>query len=85
VLALKDAETQTLTKGKLGSSVPMGNDLQGKTTSSKSPFFTKIKELTVLGYYTSEVGAQQELSYNPMPMRYEGDYDFVKVGKQWSW
>ena len=85
VLALKDAEAQTLTKGTFGAGISMGNDLQGKTTNSKAPFFTKIKELTVLGYYTSEVGAQQELSYNPMPMRYEGDYDFVKVGKQWSW
>lgn len=50
-----------------------------------TPFFTKLKELTVLGYYTSEVGAKQELAYNPMPMRYEGDYDFIKIGRQWSW
>jgi hypothetical protein len=55
------------------------------STDENTPFFTKIKELTVLGYYTSEVGAKQELAYNPMPMRYEGDYDFAKVGRQWSW
>lgn len=85
VLALKDAEAQTRGKGGFGGGLPLVSDLQGKTTDAKSPFFTKIKELTVLGYYTSEVGAQQELVYNPMPMRYEGDYDFVKVGKQWSW
>lgn len=54
-------------------------------SDENTPFFTKIKELTVLGYYTSEVGAKQELAYNPMPMRYEGDYDFAKVGHQWSW
>ena len=50
-----------------------------------SPFFYKLKLLTVLGYYTSEVGATQELSYNPVPGRYEGDYDFDKVGRQWSY
>ena len=50
-----------------------------------TPFFTKIKELTVLGYYTSQLGATTELRYNPMPMRYEGDYPYSKVGKQWSW
>lgn len=50
-----------------------------------SPFFTKIKELTVLGYYTSEVGAKQELRYNPMPMKYDGDLNFSDVGRQWSY
>jgi hypothetical protein len=49
-----------------------------------SPFFYKLKMLTVLGYYTSEIGAQQELSYNPVPGRYDGDMDFDKVGRQWS-
>src|SRR5262249_19482860 len=51
----------------------------------QSPFFYKLKLLTVLGYYTSEVGSQQELSYNPVPGRYEGDFDFSKVGRQWSY
>lgn len=50
-----------------------------------SPFFYKLKMLTVLGYYTSELGSQQELSYNPVPGRYEGDIDFDKVGRQWSY
>lgn len=57
----------------------------GNTIDEHTPFFHKIKELTVLGYYTSEVGAQQELRYNPMPMHYDGDYDFSKVGREWSW
>ncbi len=58
--------------------------LAGKSQDESAPFFLKLKELTVLGYYTSEIGATQELSYNPAPMRYEGDYDFSKVGRQWS-
>lgn len=84
VAALQDAEAQAKAKVMFGNTV-FGSDLQAKKVDSSTPFFTKIKELTVLGYYTSEVGAQTELSYDPMPMRYEGDYDFVKVGKQWSW
>jgi hypothetical protein len=55
------------------------------TPDEYSPFFYKLKLLTVLGYYTSELGATQELSYNPVPGRYEGDYDFDKVGRQWSY
>jgi hypothetical protein len=53
-------------------------------SDEKSPFFFKLKQLTVLGYYTSEVGGTKELSYNPVPGSYEGDYDFDKVGHQWS-
>lgn len=60
-------------------------DVSQKYVDPNTPFFPKIKELTVLGYFTSEVGAKQALSYNPMPMRYEGDYDFDKVGREWSW
>lgn len=47
------------------------------------PFFDKLKELVVIGYYRSEVGAKQELVYNPMPMEYR-DIPFVEVGRQWS-
>ncbi|MEL6442686.1 MAG: gluconate 2-dehydrogenase subunit 3 family protein [Bacteroidota bacterium] len=31
------------------------------------PFFRAMKELTVVGYYTSEIGATQELRWNPAP------------------
>lgn len=35
-------------------------------------FFRTMKELTLLGYYTSEVGATQELHYVAVPGRYDG-------------
>lgn len=63
-------------------SPPADNPLRPQEDEEK-PFFQKLKELTVLGYYTSEVGAKQELSYLPMPMKYE-DIDFSEVGRQWS-
>ncbi|MBK6287043.1 MAG: gluconate 2-dehydrogenase subunit 3 family protein [Gammaproteobacteria bacterium] len=57
-----------------------------KIVDENTPFFAKLKELTVIGYYSSEVGAKLELAYNPMPMRYEGDYAYVKTGgRQWSY
>ena len=58
-------------------------DVVKKGDDEKKPFFNKIKELVVLGYFTSEVGAQQELKYNPVPMKYD-DVDFSEVGRQWS-
>lgn len=52
--------------------------------NSESGFFTKIKELTVTGYYTSEVGATIERKYVPMPGFYDGDYKFSEVGRLWA-
>jgi len=49
----------------------------------KAPFFDKLKELVVVGYYQSEVGATQELSYNPMPMEYR-DIPVTLETRQWS-
>ena len=54
-----------------------------KQDDSYTPFFTKLKELVVLGYYTSETGAKQELIYLPMPGYYDGEFEFAKVGRQW--
>lgn len=77
--ALKNAETQAKSY-----KAPMSLGFLSKDVDENTPFFTKLKELTVLGYFTSEVGSKTELAYDPMPMHYEGDYDFSKTGHQWS-
>jgi hypothetical protein len=46
-------------------------------------FFRRMKELTLLGYYTSEVGAQQELKVNPMGV-YRGDIPYRSIGHSWA-
>lgn len=38
---------------------------------AKPPFIIVMKRLTVLGYYTSEIGASQELELNIVPGRYD--------------
>src|SRR5262245_41879639 len=50
----------------------------------RSPFFFKLKLLTVLGYYTSQGGATSELAFNPVPGRYDGNVEFATLGKQWT-
>ncbi len=47
-------------------------------------FFKQLKELTVVGYFTSEVGATQERSYVPMPGAYDGHFKYARVGRQWA-
>ena len=50
----------------------------------ETPWFRTIKELTVLGYYTSEVGATQELKHVAVPERFEGCVPFTQVGRTWA-
>ena len=83
--ALQHQETISLAVTKDVIEVPFFGSLLSEEEKEKLPFFVKLKELTVLGYYTSKLGATQELSYNPMPMRYDGEFNFSEVGKQWSW
>ncbi len=48
------------------------------------PFFRQLKELTLSGYYTSEVGASQELQWLAAPGRYDADVPLSEVGRAWS-
>lgn len=59
---------------------------EGWWNSSKmeKPFILKVKELTILGYFASEVGATEVLQYNPSPGPYQGCVPLTKVGKAWS-
>ena len=40
---------------------------------SDAPFICQVKELTIWGFFTSEVGSTQVLQYNPMPMYFDGE------------
>lgn len=43
-----------------------------------------LRDLTVLGYFTSEIGATQALRYEEVPGRYEGCIDYNKGDKAWA-
>jgi hypothetical protein len=53
-------------------------------TSDDKDFFKLFKSLTLFGYYTSEIGATQELAYLAIPGGYKGNFPFAKVGKAWA-
>lgn len=48
------------------------------------PFFATLKEWTLVGYYTSEVGATQELQWMALPGRYDADVPLDDVGRTWA-
>jgi hypothetical protein len=47
-------------------------------------YFTMIKQLTVWGYFTSEVGATQALRYLPVPGFFNGCMPYTKGDKAWA-
>jgi len=47
-------------------------------------FFMIMKELTMMGYFTSEIGAKQTLTYEKIPGRYDGCVPFEEIGKTWA-
>ena len=49
------------------------------------PFILQLKELTMLGYFTSEVGATQVLQYSPVPGAYKGCIPVSEAGNGKTW
>lgn len=47
-------------------------------------YFMMIKQLTILGYFTSEIGATKALRYMAVPGKYDGSYPFKKGDKAWA-
>jgi hypothetical protein len=47
-------------------------------------YFTMLKQLTMLGFFTSEPGMTKALRYNPVPGRYEGCIPYKKGDKAWA-
>lgn len=47
--------------------------------------YLELRELIIFGYYTSEVGASEELNYDPLPGAFRGCISLSDVdGKAWS-
>jgi Gluconate 2-dehydrogenase subunit 3 len=47
-------------------------------------YFRLMKDLTVQGYFTSEIGATQALRYSAVPGKYEGCIPYKKGDKAWA-
>lgn len=52
--------------------------------SDIKPFFSMLKEFTIVGYYTSEIGASEELKSNIVPGYYNACMPYSEVGRAWS-
>jgi hypothetical protein len=52
--------------------------------SSPLHYYTMMKQLTLLGYFTSEVGATKALRHNAVPGHYDGAFPYKKGDKAWA-
>jgi len=57
-----------------------------KNTEAQQPihYFKMIKELTLLGYFTSEAGCKRARRYIPVPGKYIGCIPYRKGDKAWA-
>lgn len=57
---------------------------KNKKIGDPGHYFTQMKQLTLLGYFTSKEGATQALRYIAVPGRYEGCVDYKKGDRAWA-
>lgn len=50
---------------------------------SDAPFICQLKELTIWGFFTSEIGGSQVLRYSAMPMYFDGDVPLSPDDSSW--
>jgi Gluconate 2-dehydrogenase subunit 3 len=47
-------------------------------------YYTMIKQLTLTGYFTSEMGMKEALRFLPVPGKYDGAFPYKKGDKAWA-
>ena len=55
-----------------------------KKDGDPNHYFKMMKDLTLQGYFTSEVGATKALRYSPVPGKFEGCIPYKKGDKAWA-
>lgn len=57
---------------------------KNKKKEEDAHYFRQMKELTLLGYFSSEIGCTQALRYVESPGKYEGCVPYKKGDKAWA-
>lgn len=60
------------------------NYMKNKKKEDPSHYFRMVKELTLLGYFTSKIGCTQAMRYVETPGRYDGCVDYKKGETAWD-
>ncbi len=71
-------------KGFLDLKLDQKNEMVEDSTVYNKDFFRQMKDLTITGYFTSEIGATQALAYDPIPGKFNGCVPLEKDQKAWA-
>ena len=55
-----------------------------KKKEDPNHYFQMMKQLTLFGYFSSEIGATKALRNNPVPGKYDGAFPYKKGDRAWS-
>lgn len=58
--------------------------LQKEFENLPKHFYTMVKQLTLLGFFTSETGTTKTLRYVAVPGRYDGNVPYIKGQRAWG-
>ena len=64
--------------------VELDKETKTETPDKRTHYFKMMKQLTVLGYFSSEPGATEALRYVPIPGRYDGCVPYHEGEKAWA-
>ena len=56
----------------------------GSDPAEEPTFYSSMKEMTLVGYYTSEIGMTQELRPPEITTTYSGCVPFEEIGRSWA-
>lgn len=81
---LNDDSKSKFGKGFVDLTLEQKNEMIADATVYNKDFFREMKNLTITGYFTSEIGATQALAYDPIPGRFDGCTTLEKGQKAWA-
>ncbi|MGN6178313.1 MAG: gluconate 2-dehydrogenase subunit 3 family protein [Mucilaginibacter sp.] len=59
-------------------------DKQQPKPGKQYQYYAMLKQMTLLGYFTSEIGCTQALRYREVPGHYDGNLPYKKGDKAWA-
>jgi len=86
----KEAKTFDNVKSIINKTSELLNNISQRQTASpgfqESPrhYYTMMKQLTLLGFFTSDTGMTETLRHVPLPGRYDGEAPYTKGEKAWA-
>jgi hypothetical protein len=82
-------KTDTLSQSSFGKPFTGLNLLQqtevmNTIARQEKDFFLNLRELTIVGFFTSQTGATEVLQYLPVPGRFQGDIPLQSAHRSWA-